>query len=49
MDAEKGKVNGKKVKPIMTFKKVIKSPEYLHAEYSRASLLQKLLWAEHTT
>ncbi|CDW82454.1 ryanodine-inositol-triphosphate receptor ca2 channel (rir-) family protein [Stylonychia lemnae] len=41
---------GKKTwaKPILTYKRIMRSPEYQMNEYSRASDLQYLLWKEHT-
>jgi len=44
-----GKGDTSKPKPIMTFKKVNRSPEFKLNEYSRASRMQKLLWTKYTT
>eukprot|EP00347_Sterkiella_histriomuscorum_P016539 403352808 len=38
-----------KQRPILTFKKVNRSPEYQNAEYSRASNEQRDLWKNHTS
>ena len=35
--------------PVMTFKRVIRSPELQDPEFSRASEIQKYLWINHTT
>lgn len=34
--------------PVLAFKRILRSPEYLDSEYCRASNIQKTLWREHT-